>query len=57
MIAEVLFFCVDITFICHIDCHMVTISTFEGTEHHRKRECLKSAISKGKVYLPGCKKQ
>ena len=27
----------------------------EGTEQHRKRECLKSVISKGKVYLLGSK--
>ena len=28
----------------------------EGVEQHRKRECLKDAISKGKAYLPGGKK-
>ena len=27
----------------------------EGTEQHRKRECLKSVISKGKAYLLGSK--
>ena len=27
----------------------------EGTQQHRKRECLKSVISKGKVYLLGSK--
>ena len=27
----------------------------EGIEQHRKRECLKSVISKGKVYLLGRK--
>ena len=29
----------------------------EGVEHHRKQKCLKNAISKGKVYLLGAKKQ
>ena len=27
----------------------------EGTEQHKKRECLKSVISKGKAYLLGSK--
>ena len=29
----------------------------EGAEQHRKRECLKGAISKGKMYLLGGKQK
>ena len=33
-----------------------TVDTLkEGIEQHRKRECLKSVISKGKAYLLGSK--
>ena len=34
-----------------------TVDTSEDVEQHRKRKCLKAAISKGKVYLLGGKKQ